>query len=269
MVNPLTPYPEVNRLLDALLPRVQTILGEHFVGLYLSGSLANGDFDRASDVDVIVVTNEEVSGGVFTALSEMHQRLATLDSWCATQLEVTYISRAALRRFDPALAWHANLDRGHAERLKLMQYDEGWVAQCHIVREHGITVAGPDPRTLIDPVSSDDLRQAMVAILRGWATHFLHEPASLSHRGYQSYTVLSLCRILYTLHHGVIVSKPVAARWAQATLEKHWAPLIQRAWLGRQQPGWPASTEDVRETLDFIRYTLECVRPFETSSKET
>lgn len=264
MVNPLTPYPEVNHLLDALLLRVQTILGEGLIGLYLSGSLANGDFDRASDVDVIVVTNEEVSGGVFTALSEMHQRLAMLDSWCATQLEVTYISRVALRRFDPAQAWHANLDRGHGERLKLMQYDEGWVAQCHVLRERGITVVGPAPHTLIDPVSPDDLRQAMVAILRGWATHLLHEPTPLSHRGYQSYTVLSMCRILYTLHHGAIVSKPVAAQWAQASLDERWAPLIQRAWLGRQQPDRPASGEDLDGTLDFIRYALENVRPFET-----
>src|SRR6185503_1973466 len=118
-----TPYPEVNLVLEALLPGVQSVLGKHFIGLYLSGSLANGDFDEQSDVDVVVVADQEISGALFTALADLHQKIAALDSWCATQLEVTYISQAALRRFDPAQAWHANLDRGRGEQLKLMRYD--------------------------------------------------------------------------------------------------------------------------------------------------
>lgn len=242
-------------MLDVLLPSVQAILGQHFVGMYLYGSLANGDFDRHSDVDFVVVTEEEISGAFFSALSEVHQRIATLDSWCATQLEGTYISRLALRRFDPERAWHANIDRGNGERLKMMQYDEGWVAQCYILRERGITLAGPAPHTLIDPVSPDDLRQAMLTVLHGWATHLLHDPAQLSGRGYQSYTVLSLCRILYTLQTGGVVSKPVAARWAKETLAERWTPLIERAWAGRSEPEAPAA--DVRETLDFIRFAIE------------
>lgn len=30
--------------------------------------------------------------------------------------------------------------------------------------------------------------------------------------------ILTMCRVLHTLEHGTIVSKPVAARWAQAKL---------------------------------------------------
>ncbi len=268
MMNTPTPYPDVNAVLDVLLPGVQAILGEHFIGLYLYGSLAGGDFDEQSDVDFVVVMDDEISTTLFSASDAMHQHIATLDSWCATQLEGTYISQAALRRFDPAQAWYTNIDRGRGERLKMTRYHEGWVAQCHILRERGITLAGPAPHTLIDPVSPHDLRQAMVAILHGWATHILHDPAKLNGRGGQSYTALSLCRILYTLHHGAVVSKPVAARWAQATLEARWTPLIERAWIGRQNPNLPASAEDVNGTLDFIRYALECVQSIETSVKE-
>ena len=35
-----TPYPDVNVVLHALLSSVQTVLGNHFIGLYLYGSLA-------------------------------------------------------------------------------------------------------------------------------------------------------------------------------------------------------------------------------------
>jgi hypothetical protein len=85
----------------------------------------------------------------------------------------------------------------------------------------------------------------------------LDSPAQMKRRGNQSYTVLSLCRILYTLQHGTVVSKPDAARWARETLDHQWSPLIERTWEGRHNPGSEASSEDVNGTLEFMRYTLE------------
>src|SRR4029450_4999519 len=122
----------------------------------------------------------------------------------------------------------------------------------------------PAPQTLIDSVTPNDLRRAMQTVLRGWATQFLNDPARINSRGYQSYVVLSLCRILYTLQYGTGVSKPVAARWAQETLGERWAALIERAKVGRQNPGSPAQSNDVNETLDLIRYAIERSKQFET-----
>jgi predicted nucleotidyltransferase len=39
---------------------VQDVLGTGFVGAYLQGSFAVGDFDRHSDVDFIIVIAEEL-----------------------------------------------------------------------------------------------------------------------------------------------------------------------------------------------------------------
>jgi hypothetical protein len=58
----------------------------------------------------------------------------------------------------------------------------------------------------------------MLSMLPEWAARILREPELLTYRGYQSYIVLSLCRVLATLHFGTVVSKLVAARWAQDTL---------------------------------------------------
>ncbi|MBA3256436.1 MAG: nucleotidyltransferase domain-containing protein [Pyrinomonadaceae bacterium] len=96
-----TPYADVNSVLLELLTGVQNILGSHFVGMYLYGSLANGDFDQDSDVDFVVVTDNEISADLFLALRALHVQIATLDSWCATQLDGSYISQRALRRYDP------------------------------------------------------------------------------------------------------------------------------------------------------------------------
>jgi len=258
-----TSHSEINTLLQELLERAQTVLARHFVGMYLDGSLTSGDFDQDSDIDFVVVTDKDVSGDLFTTLQAMHDRIAMTGSPWAIQLEGSYISWHALRRYDPAHALHPNIERGEGERLKMALHDRAWAVHRFVLRERGITLIGPAPQTLIDPVSPEELRQASLESLHGWATHLLNDPAQISNRGYQSYTVLTLCRILYTLEHAVVVSKSVAARWVQERTGERWTPLIERAWVGRHNPQWEAQAEDVGGTLDMIRYALARTEEFE------
>ena len=109
MDNP-TPHPKVNDLLHELLKNVRAILGGQFVGMYLFGSLISGDFDQDSDIDVVVVTGDEISDDLFSALQAMHARIYAGDSPWTIQLEVSYIPQHALRRYDPANALHPHID---------------------------------------------------------------------------------------------------------------------------------------------------------------
>ena len=80
--------PEVDALLVGLLAGVRTVLGPDFIGMYVSGSLAAGEVDRASGVDVVVVAETEVSGERLASLDTLHTRVAQRDAWCATELEL-------------------------------------------------------------------------------------------------------------------------------------------------------------------------------------
>jgi predicted nucleotidyltransferase len=246
---------EVTAVVRALVEGVQSVLGNQFVGAYVIGSLTTGEFDEASDIDVVIVTTDAISDELFDKLAAMHERLATRESRWATQLEASYISREELRRHDLKHPMHPHLDRGEGERLKRIKHETDWVAQRHMLRERGLTLVGPDPKTLIDPVSPDELRDAMRPLLHGWVKSILKEKTPFASRGYQSYIVLTVCRILYTLEHGDVATKRAAAKWAEEELHERWHPLIQRAWIGRQDSGSPP--EDTKETLAFIRHALE------------
>jgi len=259
-----TPYSDVNEILSLVFTTVKEILQDHFVGMYLFGSLANGDFDEHSDIDVLVVTDSKISSDVFSALKEMHERIAKVDSPWAIQLEVSYIPQNALRRFDPVDNLHPHMDRGSGETLHLMAHASDWIIQRHLLREHGVVISGPDLKTLIDPVSPNDIRQAIIDVLPLWVNPLLADPAQIKNCGYQSFIVLSLCRMLYTLQYGTIVSKRVVAQWGQDTLDSQWTPLIEQAWLGRQNPGLEARPADINGTLDLIRYTLEYSKQIES-----
>jgi len=69
-----TPYPDVNIVLHVLLKNVQTVLGNHFIGMYVYGSLASGDFDpQRSDIDFLVVTADRLPDDWNEAGKSRHQ----------------------------------------------------------------------------------------------------------------------------------------------------------------------------------------------------
>jgi hypothetical protein len=234
--------------------------------MYLYGSLATSDFDPASsDIDIVVVPDEALSDDLFAAVAAMHARFAAGDSPWATEIEVSYISRDALRRYDPARNLHPRINRGNGT-LTLEPHENDWVIQRYVLREHGVTLAGANPRTLIDPVQPDELRRATAELMRVWWGPMGDDPARLRRRGYQAYTVLTMCRVLYTLQRGAIVSKPVAARWARETLDARWSPLIERAlaWRKDQQD---VLGNDIAETQALIQHTLARCQQCELSAR--
>ena len=251
MTTPPTSFPAVNTLLGKLLSNMQGVLGENFVGMYLYGSLASGDFDaRRSDVDFVVVTARELSHETVFALEKMHDDLASSGLDLATKLEGAYLPQADIRRHTSSETRYPTLNEGNFYLGKL---GSDWVIQRHILRENPVVVAGVSPRTLIDPVSPAALRQAVRDVLNEWWLPLLETPARLHADDYQAFAVLSMCRTLFTLQTGTVASKPVSARWAREQLGEHWAALITEAlnWhYGKR-------LDKLDETLEFIKFTLE------------
>ena len=106
-----TPYADVNAVLHDFLIRIQAILGKHLRGMYLSGSLALGDFDpRSSDLDLVVVTEDALSHDLFVALRQMHARFDTSGSPWAAKVDAVYILQDALRHSAPTLEHYPQIE---------------------------------------------------------------------------------------------------------------------------------------------------------------
>jgi predicted nucleotidyltransferase len=145
-----TPYPELNHVLRELVESVQHALSDNFVGAYLQGSFAVGDFDEHSDVDWIIAIREELAAGQVNRLQAMHGRLFRLESRWAQHLEGSYFPVSILR--NPANSgvqlWY--LDNG-ANTLIRSDHCNTLVVRS-TVREHGVQLAGPGPVSLVDPI---------------------------------------------------------------------------------------------------------------------
>ncbi len=254
LTSQLALYPEVNLVLQQLLTNVQALLGDRFVGLYLYGSLASGDFNpQTSDIDFVVVTTAELPTETIAALEALHLRLRDGALKWAKKLEGAYLPLHTLRRYDPNAAPCPAINEG---RFYLDRQGSDWVIQRHVLREYDSAIVGPSLRDLIDPVQPDDLRQAVREVLHAWWKPMLNNPSWIRTVEYQAFAVLTMCRALYTFHHGTIASKPVSARWAQQALDERWTNLIEWASTWEQD----SASDHLGETLEFIRYTIDAAK---------
>jgi hypothetical protein len=156
-----------------------------------------------------------------------------------------------MRRVDPSRTPFLYLDNGATELT--------WDNHCNtaVVRwslyEHGVVLAGPDPKRLLEPVSAEQLRAEVMNMLPEWVD-WAHAPGM--NRWRQPYIVVSFCRMLHTRETGRVASKREAGEWALKALDSRWTSLIQSALDDRPDPvsrvHQPAGAEAIGGTVAFV-----------------
>ena len=253
--SPPTVFPELNELLAELVARVDSILGENLVGAYLVGGFALGGGDLQSDCDFVVVTEKRVTAEQVRGLRELHDEIPTRPGHWPHDLEGSYAPRADLETLAALDKQWLYVNRGQRE----MQ----WSTHCNTedvrwtLREHGIRLAGPEPRQLVAEVPADVLSSKMRPLIEGFLPDLLSW-TSFDIAWAQRYAVTTLCRMLYTLDTGEVASKPAALEWAKSTLPAQWHGLIQQVIDDRPLP-WndPPRPGSVEATIAFSEFAKE------------
>jgi hypothetical protein len=261
-----TPYPDVNEVLQLLLTRVKEILKDQFVGMYLYGSLSTGDFNpETSDIDFLFVTSSLLSKDTIAALEGMHKETWATSLKRAGELEGAYVPAELIRRHNDNGPVCPTINEG---QFYLAPLGSDWIIQRHVVREYGVVIEGHDPKELIDFISPDEIRRAVLAVLQEWWFPMLYDPSWLREHdgGYHAFAVITMCRVLHALEHGTIVSKPRAVQWARTKLHDPWKRLLDKAVAVS-----PHETQSnlLAEALDFIRFTKEQTVKFKLRINET
>jgi predicted nucleotidyltransferase len=250
-----TPYIDVNQVLHHFFLKIQVVLGSRFIGMYLYGSLACGDFNHDnSDIDIIVVYKDEIDDERFSMLKDMHAEFDAKNSPWAQRVEIAYISEEALLGTAPKTALYPQIEKGGP--LKRLPLELGWAFQSYSLHEFGLIVAGSDPRMMANPVDLKNLKLAALNITKIWVEQS-HQDSwiqALQQKNEQAFVVLSLCRFLYTHRKNTIGSKSKAARWAMESLDRKWTPLIERSLKERRSKDKTLDS-DLESTLKLLQYT--------------
>lgn len=250
-MNP-TKYPHINVLLNELLLRIQEVFGNKLVGLYLEGSLVLGDFDEnISDIDLVAALSSNVTDHELGQLKEMHKGFVKKHPKWNDEIEVCYISTGALKSVRSQTSTLVNISPG--EPIHRIEPGKEWVMKWYLTREKSVTLFGPPPKTLIEPISKGEYIQSVKDHVKSWGEWV----KTMKDRYAQvAYVILTMCRALYAVRNGDQVSKNQAAHWAQKELPE-WADLIAKAIVWRETKNEKRPSDDVfvrmTEFVSFVR----------------
>ena len=247
--------PDVAALINALLVGVREALGDNFVGFYLGGSLALGGFDpETSDADILVVTERTLSDAEYGTVFSLHEAIPADGNRYGLPYDVAYIDGETVRRFAPG---QTHVKIGHGEPLHRAGHRPNWVLERWTVRERGVTLLGPDPKTLIDPIEPEELEQAAREELRERLQHWTDGSWPLdemAHRRAQVFEVETVCRALCTIETGELPTKPQAVVWAQEALPKRWRTLL--AWARAHRGDNTRESAQIEDVMSFLRWAV-------------
>lgn len=246
----------VHDLLTMLLPEIRTIFSAELIGVYLYGSLVSGDFDEISDIDLMVVSSDGISGAQFAALDDLHQRAVRHFPQWENRLEVAYLPQRALRTFRTEVSTIAVISPGEPFHYKKAGND--WLINWYIVREKGLALIGAPAAEVIDPISKDEYLAGVRRQVLEWGD-WVHTVRD--HLAAQGYAILTMCRALYACANGEQVSKKRAAQWAMQHYPE-WEPEIRDAWHWRK--AWHEVKRDPLETFprteQFVHFAIEQIQ---------
>ena len=249
---------QLNSLLKDLVTGMQTILKAKFLGAYLGGSFAHGGWDHDSDVDFDVVIESDLTDTEIIELTVLHAKIYEMGSYWGKHLEGAYFPKDILQNLDwtDQAIWY--LDNGSLTFERSIH--DNTLVNRWVLREHGLVLAGPPPRTWIPPIPDEKLKAEVRQTMQDWGNEILQGGYPLDNRWAQTFAVLMYCRMLHTLATGEVQSKPAGAAWAKVMLDRAWTALIDDAMSAR--PGQytkishPSDPEKVKLTKAFIAYAL-------------
>ncbi len=224
----------VRSLVDSYLQRVDTLYPGLVIGVWLGGSIALKDFhDGVSDIDLFLLTRHKIKNII-------------KPSWFSS-IQVEWLSQEELSGYSQS---------GDIQAIT-----------AATLYRHGITLRGPEPKSMISDVESSRLSACTLSNLRAYWIPWLKrarentiEHLIALHPMRVQWGVFGVPRQYITIKEGRIVSKSEGVRLIRDIFEPRWHRMIDEALrLRHKQRGGLYGSPFLRrqEMLDFLEYSIE------------
>lgn len=260
LTNNLTVHLDVNNIIEEFPKDLHEILKDQLVGVYLTGSLTYGDFNRSSsDIDFLVVLRDSLTQTQREQIKDLHCGIAEKYPEWAKRIDCSYITQDMLKYTEPPTKPRPYVNCGFMWDPD-PPYGNEWLLNLYVLYECGIALIGPDPKKIIGhPIDIQAVKEASKKDLYQEWEPLLKDSSPLQDSHFQSYVVLTLCRILHRDKHNGVASKKIASSWVKQTYRIPWNQLIEKAemWKHGQEMGM------VDETLSFIKFVIQRIEESE------
>jgi predicted nucleotidyltransferase len=234
---------------------IQNIIGKKLIGLYLFGSLTYGDFNpESSDIDLLTVINKPLNHYELDQIKQLHNRIEEKCQKWSHRLECSYTPIDLFKNTLPPKELRPYYGGG-------IFYDEApygneWIINNYLLYNYGVSLIGSDFKKLIKPIDIIEVQKDCIRdLFQEWEPK-ITDFEWLDNSHYQSYLILNLCRILYTVCYGAAGTKKVSAEWVKNQYGMPWINLIETA--GNWKYGKVMSMRN--ESINFIKFVIDYIK---------
>jgi predicted nucleotidyltransferase len=210
--------------------------------------LTYGGFnEKSSDIDLIVITKTLLNKTELEDIKDIHKILDKKNIKWAKRFEVSY---TPVDMFSEKTV--PTVPRPYYNEIFYDEatYGNEWLINNYLLINYGKTIYGPDFRTLITyNVTIDDVIKACINdFYQEWIPK-IDDNEWLSNSHHQSYIVLNICRIIYTIFNSRTESKQESAKWVKEQY-REWNNLIEEA----EEWDYTKTMNKQNEIKEFIKY---------------
>lgn len=216
----------INSLLLEYESKIKNSFGNKIFGVYLYNSIALGAFDiNKSDIDFITILNEEFTNEEIVRLKTIHRELNDKFKY-AKRMEGMYITMDKIVNINADITpyiYFANKslhDYGYYD----INYVTWWT-----LKNNSIGINSPDINNLKLNVEWINIIDTMNYNLNRYWKNKMNNNFIFLTDYWVEFSVLTLCRILYTLEHKEIISKTESAKYQMNNLPDNFRLVIQEA----------------------------------------
>jgi predicted nucleotidyltransferase len=233
----------------------------NIIGIYLFGSLAYGGFNKGrSDIDIVVITKELIKNSELETIKNIHKKMEMINKKWSKRFEASYTPVKMLQERKPPKEprpYYGEIFYDEAS------YGNEWIINNYLLYNYGIAIYGPEFKILIkEPINIKEIQEACVNdFYKEWIPKINdHEWLSNSH--YQSYLVLNICRILYTINKSEVANKQKSCDWVKKNY-KEWEELINEA----EEWNYGSIMNKENKVQYFIKFAEKIIEEWENKNK--
>ena len=200
----ITKYPAIDLVIIDFSTNLLKILKEKIVGIYLTGSLSYGDFVlERSDIDLLVVVKDKLDINEIELIRNLHKDIEVKYSSWKERIECSYTPIYMLNEILPPKEPRPWI--GSGVLYPEAPYGNEWIINSYLLQEYGIPIYGKQYKELLTkPIDILEVQKASVRDIFKEIEPKIQNKEELYDSHIQSYTVLNICRILYTVFNAKV-----------------------------------------------------------------
>lgn len=236
---------------------IEDLFENQLIGIYLYGSAILGGLHINSDVDILVIVNQDLTEATRNELTK-HLMLISGKIGCKKlkPLEVTIINQNDIVpwQFPPKCEFmYGEWLREQMEAGDIPQacYDTDVAILLWQARSYSLSLKGPEANKVIEPISMNDIQKSIRCSLPNLIACV---------KGDERNVLLTLARMWFTVVTGELCSKDMAAEWVIPRLPQNLAVLLEmarKAYLGECEDCWSDLEAEITSLIAFMSSSIE------------